>query len=120
DLRKHGCALVSYLPFAYAPQVHYSEPPHTDETDGDFSADVAFAGGADPDRVSLVAALIRDGFTVALYGGYWDRYPETRQATRGHAGPQTLRKAIGAAQVALRPVRRANSDGDSMRPLAVA
>jgi spore maturation protein CgeB len=111
---------VSYLPFAYAPHVHYCDPPHAFQTEEVFSADVAFAGGADPDRVSLIGALIHGGFKIALYGGYWDRYAETRQAARGHASLETVRKAIGAAKVALCLVRRANRDGNSMRSFEVA
>src|SRR5207237_781039 len=63
---------------------------------------------------------IREGFDVALYGGYWDRYHETRHVTRGHADPQTLRHAIGGAKVALCLVRRANRDGNAMRTFEVA
>ncbi len=120
DLRDHGCPRVSYLPFAYAPHLHYPEPPRTLEASTRFSADVAFAGGADPDRVPLIAALIREGVTVALYGGYWNRYAETKQFARGLADPETLRKAIGAAKVALCLVRRANHDGNAMRTFEVA
>jgi spore maturation protein CgeB len=117
DLREHGCGRVAYLPFAYDPQVHRCDPPRASDAD---EVDVIFAGGADPDRVFLVATLIRHGFKVALYGGYWDRYAATRRSARGFADPETLRRAIGAAKVALCLVRRANRDGNSMRSFEVA
>jgi spore maturation protein CgeB len=118
DLGNRGCSRVRYLPFAYAPAVHY--PSYgSKETDAS-SVDVAFAGGADPDRVPLLAALIRAGFRVDLYGGYWSRYPETRSASRGHADPDTIRKALGSAKVALCLVRRANRDGSAMRTFELA
>lgn len=109
-LRKHGCREVPYLPFAYAPEIHFGEPANTED-----GPDVIFAGGADADRVPPIVALLRVGFQVALYGGYWDRYPETRSYYRGHAEPQTLRRIVGRAKIALCLVRRANRDGHVMR-----
>ena len=44
-----------------------------------------------------MAELLRAGFRVALYGGYWNRYPETRCVARGLADPLTVRKAIAGA-----------------------
>jgi spore maturation protein CgeB len=120
ELREHGCPRVSYLPFAYAPHVHCCDLADRSATNGVASPDVFFAGGADPDRVPLIAMLIRNGFQVALYGGYWDRYRATRRAARGHADPETLRRAIGAAKVTLCLVRRANRDGNSMRSFEFA
>ena len=119
DLRRLGCPMVSYVPFAYAPEVHFPEPSATAEEQTGFGIDVVFAGGADRDRVPYMAALIRAGFKVALYGGYWERYRETKAHARGHADPQTLRKAISGAKVALGLVRRANRDGHAMRTFEV-
>ena len=119
DLRKIGCPNVSYLPFAYAPEIHFPAPPATPEERAQFDADVVFAGGADRDRVPYIAALIRAGFKVGLYGSYWERFKETRKYTRGQADPQTLRKAISGAKVALCLVRRANRDGHVMRTFEV-
>lgn len=119
DLRAAGCRSVEYLPFAYAPDIHFSDPPATDGERLRFEADVVFAGGADRDRVGWMAPLISAGFRVALYGGYWDRHAETRQAARGMADAATLRKAIGGGAVALCLVRQANRDGHSMRSFEV-
>lgn len=119
DLRKIGGPNVSYLPFAYAPELHFPEPPDAPEEQVQFDADVVFAGGADQDRVPYIAALIKTGFKVALYGGYWERFKETRKYTRGQANPKTLRKAIRGAKVALCLVRRANRDGHCMRTFEV-
>ncbi len=119
DLRKARCPRVSYLPFGYAPELHFPEPPASSEERERFSADVVFAGGADPDRVSYIAALTEAGFDVALYGGYWERYPETRSHSRGYADPRTLRLAVSGAKVGLCLVRRANRDGNSMRTFEV-
>jgi spore maturation protein CgeB len=63
--------------------------------------------------------LIRAGFKVALYGGYWDRRAETKPFHRGHADVTTLRKATADAKVALGLVRRANRDGHAMRSFEV-
>jgi spore maturation protein CgeB len=106
---------VSYLPFAYAPDVHFPQPPASDADRRRFDADVMFAGGADPDRVRLLGSLIRAGLRVALYGGYWDRFPETRDYARGMLAAAELRMATAAAKVCVCLVRRANRDGHSMR-----
>jgi spore maturation protein CgeB len=119
DLRRLGCMSACYLPFAYAPESHFPEKP----TDGEYArlqSDIIFAGGADRDRVPYMQPLIQAGFNVALYGGYWDRYPQTSPAARGHADPCTLRKAVGAAKVALCLVRRSNRDGNVMRTFELA
>jgi spore maturation protein CgeB len=117
-LRAHGCPAVSYLPFAYSPSQHYGERAHSEE-ETKLASDVIFVGGADRDRRPVVAALVAAGLHVALYGGYWNRYPETREYNRGHADPQTIRKATGAAKIALCLVRRANRDGHVMRSFEI-
>lgn len=119
DLRQLGCANVSYLPFAYAPRVHFPEPPTTVVEREQWTADLVFAGGADRDRVPYMAALIGAGFHVVLYGGYWERYRATKAHGRGLANPAALRKALGGAKVVLCLVRRANRDGHVMRTFEV-
>ena len=120
QLRSIGCAQVSFLPFAYSPGVHHPEPPATSEERARFDFDIVFAGGADADRMPYITALIGDGFKIGLYGGYWKRFPETREHALGHADPALIRKAIGGAKVSLCLVRRANRDGSSMRSFEVA
>ena len=120
ELRKAGCARVSYLPFAYAPEIHYPDPPASREEHERYSADVVFAGGADEERFQQIVAIIEARFRIALYGGYWERYQLTRKYSLGQAEPHTLRKAISGAKVSLCLVRRANRDGHSMRTFEVA
>lgn len=119
DLQHLGCREISFLPFAYAPELHYPEIVSEEDEKRHFAADVVFAGGADTDRVDYLVALIRTGFNVALYGGYWNRCAGTKAVWRGHADPPTLRKAINGAKVALCLVRRANRDGHVMRTFEV-
>ena len=118
NLKNIGCPKVSYLPFGYDPECFYPETL-TSEEKKRLGADVIFAGGADRDRVPYIAALIKTGFQVGLYGDYWDRFKETRGHIRGYANPEMLRKAIHAAKVALCLVRRANRDGNSMRTFEI-
>jgi spore maturation protein CgeB len=115
DLERHGCGRVHYMPFGYDPSIHRQDPPSTSYDRRKFAADVAFAGGADEDRIPIFTLLTQLGFDVALYGGYWDRRRKTRAVARGFADAPTLRKAVGGAKVALCLVRRANRDGSSMR-----
>jgi len=112
DLRAAGCRRVTWLPFGYDP-VLFRPPAERPEEDHD----VVFAGGADADRAPLFAALAEAGFSVALYGGYWNRFRGTRALARGHADPAALPDILAAGRVALCLVRRANRDGHAMRSL---
>lgn len=105
---------VSYLPFAYDPHTHFAAQLTPDES-AQLASDVFFAGGADPDRLPWIHALIADGWKVALYGGYWEKDPLTRSHARGIAGLDQLRRATACAKLCLCLVRRANRDGHSMR-----
>jgi hypothetical protein len=119
DLRRLGCPQTTYVPFAYAPTIHFPEPAPPEDAD-QFAADVVFVGGADRDRVPVMAALARSGVRLDLWGGYWQRHKETRAFARGHADPRTVRHALAGARIALCLVRRANRDGHAMRTYEVA
>ena len=80
-----------------------------------FSSDLLFIGGADSDRWDLICPMIRAKINLALYGGYWERFPEAKPYVKGLASPDAMRKAVGGAKVTLCLVRRANRDGHSMR-----
>jgi hypothetical protein len=114
DLRALGCPRVSYLPFAYA-AAHHDQSSNAGPGGQGPACDVVFVGGADRDRVGWVSALVRAGFGVECYGGYWDRFPETRGCARGMAAPDRLAEVLRRGKVALCLVRRANRDGHSMR-----
>lgn len=118
DLLRAGCQRVEYLPFGYDPDLFYPEKL-SNQKQNEFVPDVVFAGGADQDRANYINVLIKAGITVDLYGSYWERYPETREYTRGQADVQTLRIAISSAKISLCLVRKANRDGNSMRTFEV-
>ncbi len=115
DLRRHGCREVSYLPFAYSPTAHHPVNPIQGDLKESPGADMIFAGGADRDRVPYLAACIKAGFRVQLHGGYWERFPATRDHAGGMVGPDALRAFVCQAKVSLCLVRRANRDGHVMR-----
>ena len=115
DLHAAGCCDVTYMAFAYAPEIHFPEPPSGPSELAKFSSDVFFAGNADRDRIACMSSLIRAGFKVALYGAYWGRYWGTRGMALGFADAQTVRKAAAGAKLSLCLVRQANRDGHSMR-----
>ena len=118
ELRAAGCPNATFLPFAYAPDVHHPEALAPNEGER-LACDVVFVGGADDDRVSAIRALVDAGFDVNLYGGYWKRSGPLGAAARGHADVETTRKATIAARVALCLVRRANRDGNVMRSFEI-
>jgi hypothetical protein len=119
DLAEHGCRQVSYLPFGYDPALAFREEPASRQERARYTTDMAFVGGADPDRIAYIDAAIRADVDVALYGGYWERYPQTRRHSRGKADVGTIRKATSSARVSLCLVRRANRDGHVMRSLEI-
>jgi spore maturation protein CgeB len=119
ELERHGCRGVAYLPFAYNPDVHFPEPPVSADDHARFDCDVAIVGGADEDRVPLATALARSGLRLRLFGGYWDRWPQTRSLHGGFAVGRDLRMAVAGATVNVCMVRRANRDGHSMRSLEI-
>ncbi len=119
DLREYGLKQVVYLPFGYAPEVHY--PPALEPGDETvYGADVVFIGAADSDRVPYFAQFRGTDLRIALYGGYWQRFPSTRPYARGMADANAVRKATMAAKVAVCLVRRANRDGHVMRTYEIA
>jgi hypothetical protein len=118
DLRAAGCRQVEYLPFAFAPHVHFRETIG-EAARRELESDVIFAGGGDADRAPYIAALREAGFRIALYGEYWDRFRGTRNLSRGLIGLDGLRKAMAAAKLALCLVRRRNRDGHAMRSFEV-
>lgn len=120
DLANHGCAAVSYLEFGFDPTLWLQPADISDGENARLAADVVFVGGADADRLPYIEALLGAGFSVALYGAYWERYRSTRRHHRGQADVQTISKATRAAKVALCLARRANRDGHVMRSLEIA
>ncbi|MGQ9866150.1 MAG: CgeB family protein [Pseudanabaenaceae cyanobacterium] len=110
DLQNLGARRVVYVPFGYDPDLFFPVAPVPA-----LASDVFFAGGGDRDRVPYMAALAAAGLRLGLYGGYWERFPETRRLTRGLADPATLRQAASSARVGICLVRRANRDGHVMR-----
>ena len=115
DLVGHGCRHVEYVPFGYNPLQHFIEPEASAEESRRFVCDVGIVGGADADRISLARELAAAGFTLGLYGGYWDRCPDLRAFCRGHVHGRDLRLAVRLAGCQVCMVRRANRDGHAMR-----
>jgi len=120
DLRRAGSRHVAHTFFAYKPDLHFPEAPASAEERRRFAADVAFVGGADEDRLpyaNAIAAL--PGVGLALYGGYWRRYPHLAASVRGFVTGREYRLALGGAKIALCLVRRANRDGHVMRTFEI-
>ncbi len=116
EFKHAGCTNVQWLPFGYDPSSHFPDKTLSE----DYHSDLAFVGGADRDRISVIAKLINKGVNISLWGGYWERFNETKKASRGIADTATLRKVISNTRCALTLVRRANRDGHAMRTYEVA
>jgi spore maturation protein CgeB len=116
DLHRLGCPKVHYMPFGYDDTLFFVDGIPRDAA---LSHDVLFVGGADRDRAGFVTEFMRSGPPVALAGGYWDRYSETRPYALGLKTIDELRALTIAAKVNLCLVRRANRDGHVMRSFEI-
>lgn len=120
DLQALGVQDVSYLPFAYAPEEHHPPSQIQPADQAHWGHLVAFIGGADADRATLVRALTQNGVPVGLWGGYWNHYSDLAPYAHGHADAETCRRIVASAGANLCLVRKANRDGHSMRSLELA
>ena len=68
----------------------------------------------------MISALVDEGLSLALFGGYWDRHRKTRPHWRGFVNQDTIWSASAAARICLCLVRRANRDGHVMRSFEAA
>ncbi|HKW27246.1 MAG TPA: glycosyltransferase [Terriglobales bacterium] len=121
DVRLAGSPNAVFIPFGYEPSMHYPEQPLTDEDKARYSSDVAFIGGADPDRYPFFEALLdaMPELNLHLYGGYWDRHPRLKKYHRGFAIGREYRLVIAGTKIAPCLVRRANRDGHVMRTFEI-
>ncbi len=117
DLRFIGSKRIELLPFAYDPLTHAWK---TDDKTEEPAADVMFVGGADIDRIPYATALMDAGFSLALYGGYWERNLRLQSFARGLRSSADIRCAARSAKIQVILVRRANRDGHVMRTFEAA
>lgn len=110
---------VRYLPFGYDPRHSHADDEVTEADRAKLASDVLFVGGGDRDRLPYMTALIEAGIDLALYGGYWDRFPATRKANRGIVDATGVRLATRTTKVTICLVRRANRDGHVMRSFEI-
>jgi len=115
DLINHGVPRVNYLPFAYTKnhvckRTRQNNPP----------IDIIFVGGADPDRIPIITALINAGFSVLLVGGYWNRIRRTSSVALGFRTCQEILQLSLQAKITLILPRHANRDGHVMRSYEAA
>jgi spore maturation protein CgeB len=117
DLARHGARETAYVRFGYKPEFHYPESAADRAEAARYDCDVAFIGGADPDRAPWFEHLPRavPGIRLNLYGAYWNRHPALRQYWRGEAAGRDYRLALGGCAMAVNLVRRSNRDDHVMR-----
>lgn len=117
DLRRLGCRAVNYLPFGYDEGLCR---PLLEKQAASEAPDVLLVGGADPDRVAFVEAMLTQGVSVTLVGDYWERFKVTRPYARGHLDPAQVRALTQSSKLNLVLVRRLNRDGHVMRSFEIA
>lgn len=114
DFLSIGVERVEYLPFAYDPEMHHRVKP-TAESTRRFASQAMFYGGADRDRAHVFRGFVGSGINLALYGSYWQRYPEFAPYYRGMLEPKDVASAVASTQVTICFGRRANRDSHAMR-----
>jgi spore maturation protein CgeB len=121
DVSHAGPGRISYLPFAYKPNVHYPEEPASASEARHFTSDVVFVGGCDPDRVPYIQALIQaiPDLDLRLYGAYWNRHTQLRGYHYGFTQDRHYRLTVAGAKICLNLVRRGNRDGHVMRTFEI-
>jgi spore maturation protein CgeB len=117
DLMALGCPRVRYLPFAYDEHI-FSRNSVSEKCSG--APEVLFVGGADNDRVKFIEHLLAEQISLALVGGYWDRYRSVKAYAVGKKTPNEIVELTRHAKVNLCLVRRANRDGHVMRSFEIA
>ncbi|MGC8493806.1 MAG: CgeB family protein [Syntrophobacteraceae bacterium] len=120
DFKNIGCANIEYLPFAYAPEVHFFEEPKGPDEELRFRCDAAFIGGGDRDRFAWMDSLVNAGVSLKLYGGYWERNAGLARCYCGFAYGADYRKAAAGARVNIVMGRKANRDDHAMRSYELA
>jgi spore maturation protein CgeB len=117
DVTRAGCSNVQYVRFGYQPSLHFVETPLTSKEQNRFTADVAFVGEGDGDRLPFFTALTKaiPDLNLALYGGLWGLSPTLRRYHRGTVRGRDFRLALGSAKIAVNLVRMQNRDDHVMR-----
>ena len=117
DLKKTGCININYCPFGYDNNKH----KNLLGTMSDFcGADIMFVGGADSDRMKIMDHFVSNNFSLALFGGYWDKTKGFAKYSCGSADLLTLARYGQVAKIVICLVRRANRDGHVMRSYEAA
>ncbi len=111
EFRQAGVKRVEWLPFGYAPNMHF---PWEGEPLNEDCADVAFYGNVDADRIPLLEHLVQSGLRLALHTA--NRVPPSlRPSWRGYADAPAMRRLMAQSAVSLVIGRKANRDGHAMR-----
>jgi spore maturation protein CgeB len=120
DLRNAGCSEVIYIPFGYAPELHFPEHPVSKDEINQFTSDVVFVGGGDKDRFPIMRSIeTMPDIDLHLYGDYWNRDQLLASSYRGFVYGRDYRLAIGGSKISPCLVRRTNRDDHVMRTFEI-
>ncbi len=111
EFRQAGVKRVEWMPFGYAPDMHF---PWEGGAVNDDDSDVGFYGNVDADRIPLLEHIVNAGLRLALHTA--NRVPVSLRASwRGYADAPAMRRLMAQSTVALVIGRKANRDGHAMR-----
>lgn len=123
DLDTNGVKQVHFLPFGFDPFLHHSL--QAGELNEEYSLlnvypNVCLIGGADAYRISFIKRfLVNFKGKLDLYGDYWSKDQELKQHHRGSVYGDDFCKVVYKSTINIGIIRRANSDGHSMRSFEI-
>lgn len=123
DLNKHGVKKNIYTPMAYNPYVCY-QPKQISPNEKDlFTADIAFIGTGDIERLpylEAIASLDLDNLQLKIYGNNWNKIPIQTWQTFPAVFENEFRLAIHCSKLSLGIVRKRNRDESTRRTFEIA
>jgi len=107
---------VHFLPFAFDPFIHHCLNKNDIKTDNREIPDVCLIGSADRERRHFVSRFMSNfEGGLGLYGGFWNKDLKLKQYYGGIILGDAFCRTVHDTKINIGIVRRANSDGHSMR-----
>lgn len=123
ELKLATPAEVSYLPFGYDERYCYPSGSNWYETSsipGLMESNVLFVGGADPERLAALRALLDAGVSVVVCGSGFDGLSGRGLIKLGQTSIEAIRELTWRVPISLIMPRRINRDGHVMRTIEAA
>lgn len=117
SIKKKGCPVAVYLPFAFDEDYHFP----SNSLSMDLSETITFVGTWDKQREQVLTEIA--DMPLMIFGSYWDRISK-RSPLRGKIHPanlygEELRRVISSSKASLNILRPQNSNAHNMRTFEI-